>query len=187
MNNGFDLYFHNPKQFSRGALCWTLDFFAPKALKSYFICKRYLELRYQAEILTQASYRGRQGMFFIFRYQHPGPFHGCQEGHPHEGHHEDKLNIIQVHVLYFVFQDKLILTSYMSIRVNQVTLRDFKRRSFFVKSVWVLRRRFIHHKPLRKTCFYDNCDRKSVIPQKRFQFLEFKLDLCPKCGHCETF
>ena len=78
------------------------------------------------------------------------------------------------HVLYLVFQDKPILTSYMSIRFNQVTLRDFNSGSFFVKSVWVLWR-FIHPKPLRKTRFYDNRTRKSVISRNCLSFWSLNL------------
>ena len=38
-----------------------------------------------------------------------------------------------------------------------------------------------------QTRFYDNHDQKSVISQKRFEFLEFKLDPYPKYGHCASF
>ena len=60
--------------------------------------------------------------------------------------------------------------------------KRFNRWYFFVLVLW----RFIHPKPLQKTRFYDNRDRKSVISQNLFKFLEFKLDPYPKCGHCAS-
>ena len=35
--------------------------------------------------------------------------------------------------------------------------------------------------------YYDNHDQKSLICQRRFEFMEFKLDPYPKCGHCTSF
>ena len=59
----------------------------------------------------------------------------------------------------------------------------FNRWYFFVWVLW----RFIHPKPLRKTRFYDDHDQKLVISRKRFEFLEFKLDLYLECGHRAYF
>ena len=47
--------------------------------------------------------------------------------HPHKA-------IYIIHILYLVFQDKFILTSFIHIRVDQVTLRDVESNILMVYS-----------------------------------------------------
>ena len=57
------------------------------------MCKRYLELRYRAEILKQDSL-SRALEYVSFQYLHLGPNHGRRrEEHPHEAHQEDEKSI----------------------------------------------------------------------------------------------
>ena len=65
--------------------------------------KRYLELRYRAEIFTQFLLSKVLGyVFFVFRYFHPGLLHGRREGHPHEAHQEDEksIKLDNIHMFY---------------------------------------------------------------------------------------
>ena len=91
-----------------------------------------------------------------------------------------------LHVLYFVFQDKPILTIVTWVSELTRPTSGTSRGGHSLSNQFGCYGGLIIPNHSRKTCFYDNCDRKSVIPQKRFEFLEFKLDLYPKCGHCAT-
>ena len=64
-----------------------MTLFFPNALKSYFWSKRYLELRYRAEILTHLS---KALGYVFFGYLLPEVHHGRREEHPHEAHQEDE-------------------------------------------------------------------------------------------------
>ena len=81
--------------------------------------KRYLDLRYRAEILTLLVIEGARVHFF---YSHPEPHHGRREEHPHEAHQADEIFIKYYNI--YIFKKSGSVHSMKSVNFRSIFVKN---------------------------------------------------------------